>query len=203
MKLPNHDGSGSAQGEIFGNPETIGTLKSATFGGDPAAVRKWRLTMKVLLGIVGGSVGLFVGFFAAAVSVDSAGALAGLVALFSIGFTLVGVVVGGKLTPKVDTTFVGTEGLARFTRKGSRDLGEDAMRFEDAADLDVNQTEVMAAGVHVSTVTDYVWSDTAARPLFRIQTAHDKHGKADHSSQAYGKAAFSAWKSFRAARGLE
>jgi hypothetical protein len=71
------------------------------------------------------------------------------------------------------STYVGREGVARFTCAGSRDnVQEEAFAFRDAADLRTSQVRRYTNGVYQGTDYSYTWTDVAGRARFLISGTH-------------------------------
>jgi len=118
---------------------------------------------------VAGAVGLALGIVIGVAA--KAGAAMVLLALLlaGIGIGIVILCTGFKHT----CTYVGKEGVARYTCKGSRDnVTGRVFTFKDAAELRTQQTRHYTNNVYQGTNYTFTWSDLAGREAFKISGTH-------------------------------
>jgi hypothetical protein len=207
---------GSEENDLLVAPEAaIGPVISAStnrtksgWRAATAAQRNQRIALGVLGAIFGAMAGLFVGlgiyevlrgagfYFVSAYD----GALAGAGA---IGGAIVGtiVLVGlALLARRPQSTFVGKQGLQRYTRGLLFGPKLEVLRFEDASELKVQRIRQFVNGVYSGTNYDYTWRDANGKKVFRIfGTYRDETGLAANDPAVFAKAAEASWSEHRIA----
>jgi hypothetical protein len=175
-------------------PAEIGPVTSAS-STLRAGKRPWSPGQRLLGAGVAGLAGLAVGFLivtACDVRSDFWQAVWPLGG-GGVGLGLVLLATGFKHT----CTYVGREGVARFTCSGSRDhLTESAVfRFRDATELRTSQTLHYVNGVYQNTTFSFRWSDVGGRPRYEISGSHkSKAGTPGPKSRYhFARAAEVAW----------
>ena len=120
--------------------------------------------------------------------------LAGLV--FALGFTVAWLSTGFKQT----CSYVGEEGVARYTAKGSREnLAKlEYLHFADAAEVRTAQTRHYYNGVYTGTSYAFTWTDPAGRRLLKLSGQHrGKKGRPKPSDPFhFAEAAEIAWSTY-------
>ncbi len=94
-------------------------------------------------------------------------------------------------------TYVGRDGVARFTCSGSRDrvTGSEVFRFRDATELRTSQTLRYVNGSYQGTNYTFTWTDVGGRPRYSIAGTHHTEKGTPPSGDAfhYARAAEMAW----------
>ena len=162
------------------------------------SVEPWSTGGRTGLSVGVGSLGFLLGYFIvdAIDPFDSiwlvfwplvCGVISGGIALVCTGF-------------KHTCTYVGREGLARFTCTGNRDNvpGVEVFRFVDARELRTAQTRQHYHGVYAGTNYTYTWSDVNGRTRYLITGRHKSEEGTPPSTDPFqfARAAESAWTIF-------
>jgi hypothetical protein len=168
--IPDHTGKPRIGGEFFADPPPeIGQIISADSnlgrGLNPTVVLF--LAALIAIGII-----LIFQSIAASPGVDRNSASSFRI----IGYVLGAIVlVLGILKPGIRTvcTYIGPDGIARFSMKGRGGVPKSEMLpFEQAAELQSSQTRRYIHGAYVGTNYLYTWTDPDGRRLFRCKGSH-------------------------------
>ncbi len=152
-------------------PEEIGPLVSA-YSSLHQGVEPWTLGGRLGLGAGIGFVGLLLTFFIVA-------AINPRESIWYVFWPLILFVIFGGIAMACtgfthSCTFVGRDGVAKYTCTGSRDsvTGEEIFRFRDAAELRTAQTRHYYNGAYTGTSYTYTWSDVGGRKRYVITGRH-------------------------------
>lgn len=173
MTLPNHNGEPVDTGDLYGGApgDQLGRVLSASTsdttrpGGKQIAQL---IALRVLAAMVAAAVGAGVawGLCAGIEAIGLEGeplmpfAIPAVALLFAVAaFVLV--------KQKRVTSFVGTEGVYRVQRRGSKET-IDWIRWSDVESLKASQTRSYTNGVYTGTTVGYHWSDASGRKRFSI-----------------------------------
>ncbi|VFQ45787.1 hypothetical protein [Desulfoluna butyratoxydans] len=104
-------------------------------------------------------------------------------------------------------TYVGSQGLAEYTLKGSRCAvpKEKKLRFDEVCSLHVDKTENYGGLIYRDTSFDFAWKDRTGAIRYRIAGAYTKKGGSPDDPghlYYYGMAAEDAWNSYELDRML-
>jgi hypothetical protein len=200
-ELPAHNGQPRPKAVRFfaSPPPEIGQVVSAE---STVALEKRQRSLQarcVLAGIAGvGALAVFIGGgIADHAGTDEMGAsmMLGVVAAVA---SACAVLYFTRLTG--ECTFIGTRGIARFTRSSLFGLGAlpkcDALVFEQAAELRASQTRHLALGaIYTGSTFDYAWFDGSGTRMFHIDGGY--HAKKpvpqDEVAWHFAEAAELAW----------
>jgi hypothetical protein len=172
--VKNHSGADlSGKDDFFVPPPAeIGEVVSATTslrrGTEPMAPGA-RLTLAIAVGTVGLIIGLVI-----AVNLKTP--------FWQLFWPVVlgGIALGIALlatTFKHNCTYVGQEGVSRFTCSGHREqASEDTFLFADASELRTSQTRHYTNGVYTHTAYNFTWTDVGGRVRFVINGSHKSEG---------------------------
>jgi hypothetical protein len=175
-------------------PPDIGPVVSA-YTTLRRGVEPWSGAGRLGLGAGVGLVGLLLGFFivAAADPFESFWYVFWSL-IFATVFAGIAVLCTGF---KHTCTYVGRDGVARFTCNGSRDnvSGEEVFRFRDAAELRTSQTRHYYNGAYTGTSYSHTWSDVGRRPRYVISGRHksEKGNPPSTDSFQFARAAEVQW----------
>ena len=213
-RWPNHDGS-APEGDaiVFGEPDGIGSIVSvSSVLGTPfekVARRRGRGGAAFVFALAGA----FVGFLLFTMS--ERGAIHDAMKDAGVGFSdaRLGILFGGTTVlfavvgflvwrSAVDCTWIGTEGIAWFTRRGERVRRKALLRFEDAVDCDVRRVRTKMYGAAVSDSCVWQYKDARGRRLLTLAAAWSPNREpGPENAVHFGMAAHHAWQRFRS-RGL-
>lgn len=205
---------GSEEDDLLTHPDTaIGPVISAStnrtkHGWHRAtnAQRAQRIALGVVGGICGAILGVFVGlglrevalglglFFVAPYEgvFAAGGGAAGLIggALVLVGLALV--------LRRPQSSFVGKEGLLRYTRGLLFGPKVELLRFADASELKVQRIRQYVNGVYSGTNYSYTWNDAKGKKLFVVGGQYrDENALEHHDPATFGLAAEASWSSYR------
>lgn len=96
-------------------------------------------------------------------------------------------------------TFVGDEGVAKYTCSGTREnITGEVFRFADATDLRTGQTRHYTNGVYQNTTYTFTWTDVGGRKRYSIDGSHksEKGTPPDSDLFHYARAAEIAWSNY-------
>lgn len=171
---------------------------------------KQQKTQRIAAGVVGAALGLLGGLVSGLMARELFVGLGlffllehdgAITALLCAGGTLVGAVVLVAivwLVRRPQATFVGKEGLMRYTRGLLFGPKLEVLRFEDAAELKVQRTRQFVNGVYTGTLYDYVWRGANGKIAFRINGQYRDDGGLDsHDPVNFAYAAEAAWSAHR------
>ena len=213
-RWPNHDGS-PPEGDaiVFGDPTGIGSIVSvSSVAGTPfekVARRRGKGGVAFLCALGGAFVGLCLFAMSGTGAIHDVMKDAGVgfndarLAILLGGTTLLFALVGYLVwRSAVDCTWVGTEGIAWFTRRGERVKRKALLRFEDAVDCDVRRVRTKAYGVDVSDSCVWQYKDARGRRVLTLAAVWSpKREPGPENAVHFGMAAHHAWQRFRS-RGL-
>jgi hypothetical protein len=172
-ELRNHGGGDiPANADFFVDPPTeIGQLLSAN-----ATLAKekepWSLTGRLVLALCGAGIGVLIGLLIIFLARPQS-----LFWLFiwPFGLGVLGGAIGFVCTTfSHSCTYVGREGVARYTCRGDRDriVVSEVFLFRDAVELRIGQVRHYTNGVYQNTTYTYTWTDVAKQKRFVIQGSH-------------------------------
>ena len=96
------------------------------------------------------------------------------------------------------STFVGKQGLMRYTRGLLFGPKLEVFRFDDASELKVQRTRRFVNGVYSGTFYDYAWYGPSGNVAFRIHGQYRDDGElASHDPVQFAFAAEAAWSAHR------
>ncbi len=169
-EILNHGGTAlAAKDDFFSTPpEEIGDVVSAH-----TSLRKdvQPMTPGTRLGgaIVAGVVGLVLGIVIALAIKNAFFQIILPLSLGGLGLGIVLLATGFKHT----CTYVGRDGVARFTCRGAREqVSGDVFCFKDASELRTSQTRHYTNGVYQGTHYNFSWTDVGGRVRFVIGGQH-------------------------------
>jgi hypothetical protein len=194
--LPNHGGGRlPASSDFFTTPpEEIGPILSAhttLFAGKRPRTPGVRLIASGLAGLAGLAAGsLIVMLF------RPRGELWQI--LWPTVGSLLGVILGRVLTRFVHVcSYVGRDGVARYTCAGNRDriVGSEVFLYQEAAELRTGQTARYNHGVYQGTDYTFTWTDAKGRTAYLISGTYRNAKGLPPTTDAfhYGRAAEAAW----------
>ena len=193
-EIRNHGGASlSAKDEFFVDPpEEIGPVISAYTtlrkGAEPMS-QGARLGTAIVAGMVALIIGVVI-----ALALKNAPALQILIPL-SLGGAALGIALWAT-SFKHHCTYVGRDGVARFTCSGSREaVTGDVFCFKDAFELRTSQTRHYTNGVYQGTQYSFNWTDVGGRSRFTIAGRHNSEQGTPAAKDRYHFAAASerAW----------
>lgn len=155
-------------------------------------VQPTALAARIGLTVFVGLGGLAFGLFFAAMTNNTFFQL-----LWPAVFTIGGIALALSSTRfKHTCTYVGRDGLARFTCQGSREsVLAEIFLFQDAQELKAHQTRQYHNGVYQGTSYAFTWTDIGGRPRFVITGVfrHEAGNPPDKDPYYFGTAAEVAW----------
>lgn len=177
-------------------PEELGELLSAhttlTFGKEPVSLPV-RLVVSLLVAMLGAAVGTGIVVAAGVETVF-------WMLVWPVGLALIGGAIALLFMGFSHTcTYVGREGVVKFTCSGSRDsVREELFRFRDATELRTSQTRRYTNGVYQGTDYSYTWTDVNERPCHVISGTHNSEQGTppDKDLYHYAIAAEIAWSTY-------
>lgn len=177
-ELPDHSGQQrQAEVEFFAEPPPeIGKVKSAESTLRPGR-EPMSFPVRLLIGVVLGGAIAFGGYYLGR-SADEFDRQT----YQGLGYFFGAVALGIALLAtrfKVICTFVGEEGTASFTLKGSRDGKPKVqlLQFAQAEELRARQTRQYVNGVYVGTRYDYNWTGPDKQHLWRVRGSYRQRKK--------------------------
>ena len=174
---PNHNGEQASGSDIyFGDPgEWIGRITSASTNLDstpPGKTVFWGLVGRLFLAALAAGAAALVGWGLAELAANIVPSVERLVALGAGGFGFVGFVAGFLLAaPTRHSTYVGTDGVARATRKQEKTTLE-AVRWDQVRCMTFNQTRNYTNGVYTGTSFRFTFHRTDGEKPFVIHGSY-------------------------------
>ncbi len=168
--LPDHSGQQrGAEAEFFAEPPAeIGKVRSAESTLKPGR-QPMALPLRLLIaGILGGGIvsgGYWLARDAGQADRDTYQILGWVFGMMAVGVVLL-------ITRfKVVCSFVGEQGVAKFTLKGNREAKPKAslLLFAQAEELRAKQTRHYVNGVYTGTNYDFIWTGPGGQRLWRLQ----------------------------------
>lgn len=169
-EIRNHAGSPLSPKDDFFSapPEEIGDVISA-YSSLKKGVEPMTPGARLGGAIVAGVVGLAIGIVIALAIKNAFFQIVLPLTLGGIGLAIVLLATGFKHT----CTYVGKDGVARFTCRGSREeITGDVFCFKDASELRTSQTRHYTNGVYQGTHYSFTWTDIGGRSRFAIAGQH-------------------------------
>lgn len=171
--------------------------------------RAQRIALGVLGGIFGGMLGAFAGQMASTFAQNALGLyfLRDLEALFVGGGGVAGLVLGAGILVglalamrRPQSSFVGKDGVMRYTRGLLFGPKAEVLRFADASELKVSRVRQFVNGVYSGTTYDYTWRDASGRVLMKLAGQYRDDGALEpHDPVQLAFAAEAAWSVHRIA----
>jgi hypothetical protein len=176
-ELRNHGGGDIPENADFfaDPPKEIGHLISANTSLTKEK-EPWSLAGRLVLALCGAGIGVLIGLFI--IFAARPQSLFWLI-IWPFGLGAVGGAIGFVCTRFSHTcTYVGREGVARYTCRGDRDQisAREIFLFRDAVELRIGQVRHYTNGVYQNTTYTYTWTDVAKQKRFVIQGSH-RHEK--------------------------
>jgi hypothetical protein len=181
-------------------PQEIGEVVTATTSlraGQSARSTGGRVGIAVAFGVLGGLLGYAIAQLEGAEAYGDA--------LIGGGFLLAALIaflVAGK---KPTCSFVGKEGVARFTMNDDPAKGKEVFLFRDAAELRTHQIRMYHNGIYTGTEYDYKWQDPEGKNRFRLKGNYYGYKKPPKPKSPFwlAEAAEAAWSAHYLARAKE
>lgn len=207
---------GSEEDDLLVVPEAaIGPVISACSnrtktGWQPASSqqRSQRIALGILGAIFGGMGGAVAGLVANEALLELGlyfvrpyeGAVVGMGAIGGAIVGALGLVAIALLMRRPQSTFVGKDGLQRYTRGLLFGPKLEVFRWDDAAELKVQRIRQFVNGVYTGTNYDYSWRDEKGKRVFRIHGAYRDDGAlASHDPAVFASSAEASWSAHRIA----
>jgi hypothetical protein len=185
-------------------PREIGTVRSAW-----STLRVGQRPNRLPAMVIGA---LITGVLAAAIVIMLGGRQTsdtvnwGAVGTWAIPSAVVGLLLGYVAAPKPTCTFVGTDGIAKFSWNGEQQApAAEIHLFSTATELRNSMVHNYHNGIYTGTNYEFWWTDAAGKRLFQIKGEYRgrKQGPKPGHEFYYGSAAESAWTEYLLPRAQE
>lgn len=205
---PNHNGEQPALSDFyFGDPgEWIGRITSASTNLDSNAPGKklfWGSVGRVFLALMLGGLAALVGWGLAVLATQIVPSIEKMDGVGASGFGVIGFVAGFLLAAPTNlTTYVGTDGIARATRK-KQQTSVEAVRWDQVRCLRFNQTRNHVNGSYTGTSYNFTFhrnDDQKPFIIFGNFAAQDASSAPRSSKIHFAFKAENSWTSYRLTR---